>query len=1155
MPLQIFSSNRVEILYQQWKSLLYGHEIHPFQRRFVIAPSPAMKAWLQLQLAKDPDSGIAMGLEIGSIDQLVLKLHNMLFHARAERSAFPSAMEFAWMFEALLRQIIRHEWCGDEQALWRPLLEYLHPSGSNHKKNELHLLSFASYLAELFVQYGQYGCQMLDEWEKGTVHEWQARLWCLFKARFPSFFFAYQQLAHIEQPKAVPQGSMAVHVFAMSFLPPRVHAFFQAISATVPVYYYLLSPCQMFWSDLCSDRQKRNIGSFWQTKGVSETQIAELETFLNDRNVLLANLGRMGREMAQLLEDTQAIFSDLYVLPASVCAHPRYEELLTDDMLLEPSTTPLSLLQAVQADITLLCNPPATAKIDLPATDRSIQLHRAATKQREIEILYNLLVHLITSHSHDTDPILPSEIIVMAPDLKAYESAITSLFGAAESVLNFQLMEIPTTSKSSLVRGLLHLLDLGTGRWEMKTVLNLLEYPEFQHKHGFSYAEMAQIREWLKNSGIHWGQTASHRNETLKRNYMQAPGAACVETDSLETGTWEYGMGRLLMGVAVDPTQLESLKFTFDLPIEGVESGHIDLFAKWMALVNQLKKDLHPLLNESFTLKEWSLYLLALKESHFAVDPKEKEATATDLFLLTQIRAIAAAASKLPTERFPFNSIKQQLEKRLSEEKTNYREGDLQSVRFCSLLPMRAVPAKVVVLIGMGEGAFPRNAVTTSLNLMPCFEGRIYAPSQVDFDRYLFLEALLSARKYFILSYVGYSPEEQREVPPSLLARELFNYLDEGYTIDGKQPSSHCSKSHPFDAFHKSYFENGSETYLLHHYRMAIGYYKTEKTSPHRLTGNFLCHRDFSGEHDLPEEEAEDTLVTLKELENFASNPIKTYFNHKLHIYIDKKSSPAEEPFELAPLDKYQLRRDAIKAPFSEVVSRAARQGKLPSGIFKQIASTSLEQEISDMQRNLTANEIDPSNITPVTFSEQYASPHHSPEKGWMLPPLLVDMGKRKIKITGRLEEVAAQGIIFHSDRDLKQLIKLWPKTLLLLCAIEQYALPIKPQLISSKHPKPISIARQNPLSDLQTFLAYFISGSDTLSLLLPEWISALLKEKEAINKIIHAHITDEFTPFYNEYALWLFRDHAALLADATSTPWQEIALTLYGDLPTHLAL
>ena len=119
----------------------------------------------------------------------------------------------------------------------------------------------------------------------------------------------------------IPSTPFTVHFFSISFVTACEFAFLNRLSKHIPVYYYLLSPCAVFWSDIRSDRENAYLQGYWQKKlGAFSPKVLQLEELLRDRNPLLANFGRMGREMACQIEESQALTHAQYVLPQHVKA-------------------------------------------------------------------------------------------------------------------------------------------------------------------------------------------------------------------------------------------------------------------------------------------------------------------------------------------------------------------------------------------------------------------------------------------------------------------------------------------------------------------------------------------------------------------------------------------------------------------------------------------------------------------------------------------------------------------------------------------------------------------------------------------------------------------------------------------------------------------
>nr|MBA2728405.1 exodeoxyribonuclease V subunit gamma [Parachlamydiaceae bacterium] len=527
----IYFSNRLEILYEELRDSLYAPGVLPFARRCVIVPSSAMGTWLQLRLAKDPKCGIAAGLEIGLIEESLGKLGRLLASQDPDQELpfYPREQELSLLIQAtILETIEKYTLLTEEQQkLWRPLLEYLRAFPRYlPRKSEKRLIALCDNLAQLFAQYGRYGVRMLSEWEAKKGSSWQADLWRQFKVEHPSLQFPYQYLDIItakinEKQILTPLGQLQIHLFGISFLAKTAHDFLINSSKFLSVNYYLLSPCQLFWSDICSDKESERLKKFWSKQSVSIDQQTALEEFLNSRNVLLGNFGRMGREMSLQIEQSIHQTTEFYVLPEQIQELPQYSQALTDESIFESSSGPLTLLQAIQADMTLLRTLEPENKITLSPIDDSVQLHIAPTKKREVEILYNVLVGVLNKHSKDKTPLTPGDIIVMVPDYMQYESAIAAVFGSKSSLLDFQLVEMRAAAKSSLVQGFMHLLSIASGRWEVKELLDLLDFPAFQRKQGFSFEDLRQIEKWIEKSGVYWGKTAAHRNEILRQAHRE----------------------------------------------------------------------------------------------------------------------------------------------------------------------------------------------------------------------------------------------------------------------------------------------------------------------------------------------------------------------------------------------------------------------------------------------------------------------------------------------------------------------------------------------------------------------------------------------------------------------------------------------------------
>lgn len=362
--MDIFFSNRIEKLYQQLKLTLFSNTgQNPFERRLIIVPSPAIKSWLMLEMAKDPDLKIAMGIEISLLDQAIEKL--------IIKQKLPSLFEIQAIIEIELKKMIADE-AFDK---WPEVFHYLKVSKNNctilSSLTEKRLINLSQKLSTYFFQYGTYGGEMIASFGQ-NFNDFQIEIWkrIFIERKWP---YLQKELKENNIYRSTKNFSK-IHLFSLSFLSKAHFEFLMKVSKEIPVNYYFLSPCQAFWSDIKSNREQ-----IWLEKQSQKKLSVNLETideYLRDQNPLLANFGKLGREMAKLIELSEAETNSCYVINERAQDLRQYEEFIFDDILTE--CAPFTLLQAIQADLILLRNPALDQKIELDKDDDSIQVHIAS---------------------------------------------------------------------------------------------------------------------------------------------------------------------------------------------------------------------------------------------------------------------------------------------------------------------------------------------------------------------------------------------------------------------------------------------------------------------------------------------------------------------------------------------------------------------------------------------------------------------------------------------------------------------------------------------------------------------------------------------------------------------------------------------------------
>ncbi len=916
--------------------------------------------------------------------------------------------------------------------------------------------------------------------------------------------------------------------------------FLNCLSARHSIYCYLLSPCAVFWSDIRSDREKAYLQNYWQNKlGIFSPQLIQLEELLRDRNPLLANFGRMGREMAAQIEESLASTWASYVLPEHV--RVLGEELFVhDDLRFIQTNTPLSLLHALQADLLMMRRPAESSPFPLEEST-SIQLHIAPSRRREVQILYHNLLSLMAADSS----LCPSDIIVMGPQISDYIPYIQSIFGMSDSQLDFQVLDLGMQAQSEIVQGFLQLLELCESRWNTSNLLQLFEHESFQRRHRLTSNDYVLIREWIEQAGIRWGDDWLHRNELLLRSHCKN---GMVEETKI--GTWDYGLSRLLLGLIIS-TDKQGSNFETP-PCTVIDFSQSELLEKWIHLIYSLRDDLSLLTDRThMTMEDWANFLNCLLENYFQPNFEDPEASTEYDELKAQLNILSHSARFFEKTLYSFTSVKTHLLSLLNQHGLTYRENHIQTIRFCSLIPLRSIPAKVVALIGMQEGFFPRMDQHSSLNLMVGAQGVDYCPSSADYDRYLFLEALHSARDYLLLSYQGYEQKDTKELQPSLMIEELFSYLDRYYTIQGKKVSEVCTIKHPFDAFDERYFihEKGFYNFSQYDFRAAKSHYKTHKCPIHRFLNDFKCVVD-----DKQNMLEHNSTIDLKSLCAVARNPIKFYLNKILEIYLQTEEDrrlKTEEELIISSLDKYQIKQFALKEPIDKVLYQAEKEGKLPFGLFKTVAVKRMKEEVEEILKGLSKHSIQPDSLFQIEFCTSCTHPTKIEKGHWLFPAVsLNDENGHRLSIVGKISHATSKGLVVLSKGTLSDAWKAWPQFLLYCCAARMCPDQLERQLILSHSTQAKTAFFDDPHPYLKALVNYYTLCLHNFSPLLPDWIPLILEgDVRGLQDKIRQIFTESFGVYQSHDLRWILNKCRLPSSESIIYEWKSQAEGLLGDL------
>ncbi len=471
----------------------------------------------------------------------------------------------------------------------------------------------------------------------------------------------------------------------------------------------------------------------------------------------------------------------------------------------------------------------------------------------------------------------------------------------------FSIADRDASAGNAVVQSFLHLLALPESRFAASAVLALLGVPALGARFGIDAEALESVRARVRDSGIRWGLDE-------RPGAHGAPGPA--------RNSWRFGLERMLLGVALE----EGVVFEGATPCETGGQDAIEEIGRLAHFIDRLAHYTAALAAPR-AMDAWMALLRALIADFYA-DTPESTADLAELHA-----AIAALAARLDEAGFR-EALTREVLLDMLQEQLAAAEGSHQFLRgginFCQLTPLRSIPFRVVCLLGMNAEAFPRNTQPPAFDLMAA-EPRPGDPSRRDDDRYLFLEALLSARDCLYISYVARDERSNEQREPAVPVCELRDYIDRHWaaTQDGAAAGAALTRSHRLKPFHAAYFEPGGALFSYRHEWLPAARAEAAPAPfcPAPLPACAIAE------------------LTLADLLRFFRNPCQEFFNTRLGVRFEEAEEMAadSEPFALDGLAAWALRDELLATALAggdagACAARIAAAGTLPHGQAGQIA-------------------------------------------------------------------------------------------------------------------------------------------------------------------------------------------------------------------------
>jgi len=849
-------SNRLECLAVEAAALLRNAPpSSPFETEYLVVQTPGMERWLSLEIARR--NGIFGGFQFMSPAALTGLLEKKLFQTSEATSPF-DRHNFTWAVARILEGHLT------EDKAWGPLKEYIGTS-------ELKRFQIASRIADLFDQYAVYRPDLLAVWEQGGLlydnsddEAWQQRLWLQLIETFGTDYETRHArltriAAGITDKSTAGAGDFPRRIvaFGISILPPIYLELLHGCSRWSDVHLYMMNPSQEFWGDVTSDRVRVRVERKMDLENPEE---AHFEA----GNELLASMGRGGRDFFSLLFNFEKEEKTAFEDPGSA-----------------------TLLQKIQQDIFYLKDRSGegSLKEEIKETDESVKLVSCHSPLREVEVLQD---YLLSRFEADAS-LEPRDILVLTPDINAYSPYIEGVFGVAPEAesMPWSIADRTIRNESRIADAFLSILNLVGTRLALTPVLALLEAEPVREKFNIEIDDLETIRDMAREAGIRWGLDGDFREN------LGLPGTG--------ENTWRHGLDRLILGYAADGSGDDLFQDT--LPFGAPEGEGAVVLGNFLAFCDNLFSLLEEV-KVAVDLKEWHRIFSRILDTFF------KETGDTE----QELRYILGQVNRLPemeeltgyNGKVSFEVMKSYFTERFNTDMTG-RGFITGGVTFCSMVPLRSIPFRVVCLLGMNDDAFPRRFRSPGFDLM-AREARPGDRNIRESDRYLFLETILSSRESLYISHVGKSIRDNSLLLPSNLVLELVSYIEDNFYVkDCDDIKKWLVTGHPLQAFSRDYFIETNRSLFS---------YRHEACEVARVIaagGSAAVHGFDRTPIALKQGEAPD-MITDRDLAAFLINPARHFMQGRLGISIEIHGEEAEdtENFSVQSLDKYLLQEDML---------------------------------------------------------------------------------------------------------------------------------------------------------------------------------------------------------------------------------------------------
>lgn len=495
--------------------------------------------------------------------------------------------------------------------------------------------------------------------------------------------------------------------------------------------------------------------------------------------------------------------------------------------------------------------------------DDTLTITSAPSKIRELEIVHSAICDLLKNKEKN---VTLKDILVLAPDIAEYKSAIATVFNQVDS----DNKEYPFIPTSVVDCGATNSSVLDT----LQTLYSILKNGGLNRKLFFAFAKNFLIQARYKITDDDVTNVFQQWIDSMQVYRVR-------EANGIDD--WENAVYRLLIAKLTDNDRMA--------PFSDISTEDNELLAKFVQIVDDIKNNwVKEFKNKKLLNKDDIEKLQVFLKGLFGLNENDELRYSKEGLIYKKIDKKLERYKEfnvsVPTECVLLSLI---------DVATNIRfnTGAMFSrgVTFTSLMPNRILPARYVFLLGMSSDVFPGR------NNNIVLDGRIILPQQGDDDipgknKNAFFCQLMAACDELHISFVDKDLQTNNEFYPSCVLDVLARYTGI------KTKSVGIDEGRDWDELYTPRERRNKQ--------LCIDLYSATDVHDNKESGKNNQNDDIVNV-DLPD------MVKLTEFRNYLENPLKCYVNRNFGFEEEDASAAELEKIDVGPLLKDRINKRLIK--------------------------------------------------------------------------------------------------------------------------------------------------------------------------------------------------------------------------------------------------